>query len=87
MIAWGKKSDIRQQVANVPENWLDTFAVKQPNDIRKFGSAQNSTLLYRSSAILEAVEQQLYFRNDDAAKKKDDVPAEPGAAKKKGAAA
>lgn len=69
MIAWGKKSDIRQQVANVPENWLDTFAVKQPNDIRKFGSAQNSTLLYRSSAILEAVEQQLYFRNDDAAKK------------------
>lgn len=69
MIAWGKKGDIRQQVANVPENWLDTFAVKQPNDIRKFGSAQNSTLLYRSSAILEAVEQQLYFRNDDAAKK------------------
>jgi hypothetical protein len=69
MIAWGKKSDIRQQVANVPENWLDTFAVKQPNDIRKFGSAQNSTLLYRSSAILEAVELQLYFRNDDAAKK------------------
>ena len=69
MIAWGKKSDIRQQVANVPENWLDTFAVKQPNDIRKFGSAQNSTLLYRSAAILEAVEQQLYFRNDDAAKK------------------
>ena len=64
MIAWGKKSDIRQQVANVPENWLDTFAVKQPNDIRKFGSAQNSTLLYRSSAILEAVEQQLYFRNE-----------------------
>ena len=69
MIAWGKKSDIRQQVANVPENWLDVFAVKQPNDIRKFGSAQNSTLLYRSAAILEAVEQQLYFRNDDAAKK------------------
>ena len=56
MIVWGRADDIQREVANVPMNWLYRFAAKRPNDIRKMGEAQGSSLLYRTSAILEAIE-------------------------------
>jgi hypothetical protein len=56
MIAWGRMEDIQREVAHVPENWLRTFMVRHPADIRKFGSSRNSTLLFRSDAVLAAVE-------------------------------
>lgn len=56
MIVWGRAEDIQSDVAHVPENWLRTFSVRHPGDIRKFGNSRNSTLLFRSSAILAAVE-------------------------------
>ena len=56
MIAWGRMDDIQRDVAHVPENWLRTFSVRHPDDVRKFGTSRNSTLLFRSSAILAAVE-------------------------------
>ena len=56
MIVWGRMEDIRDKVANVPENWLRTFMVRHPGDIRKFGTSRNSTLLFRASAVLAAVE-------------------------------
>lgn len=56
MIAWGRMEDIQRDVANVPENWLRAFMVRHPADIRKFGDSRNSTLLFRSSAVLAAVE-------------------------------
>lgn len=56
MIVWGRVEDIKREVANVPENWLRTFMVRHPADIRKFGGSRNSTLLFRSDAILAAVE-------------------------------
>ena len=56
MIAWGRMQDIQREVANVPENWLRTFQVRHPADVRKFGTSRNSTLLFRSEAVLAAVE-------------------------------
>jgi hypothetical protein len=56
MIAWGRVEDIKREVANVPENWLRMFMIRHPADVRKFGSSRNSTLLFRSEAILAAVE-------------------------------
>ena len=56
MIAWGRAEDIQREVAHVPENWLRMFMVRHPADIRKFGNSRNSTLLFRSDAILAAVE-------------------------------
>jgi hypothetical protein len=56
MIAWGRAGDIQREVANVPDNWLRTFCVRHPGDVRKFGTSRNSTLLYRSEAVLAAVE-------------------------------
>lgn len=56
MIVWGRVEDIKREVANVPENWLRMFMIRHPADVRKFGSSRNSTLLFRSEAILAAVE-------------------------------
>ena len=56
MIVWGRIDDIQEQVAHVPENWLRTFMVRHPADVRKFGTSRNSTLLFRSAAVLAAVE-------------------------------
>lgn len=66
---WATKRTIMESVADVPENWLDEFAAKQPNDIRKFGDSQNSRLNYRVSAVLEAVEAKKYFRLSQPRKK------------------
>lgn len=59
---WATKKSIRESIADVPEGWLDRFAAEQPDDIRKFGDARNSTLNYRVSAVLEAIEAGKYFR-------------------------
>lgn len=56
MIVWGRAKDIQREVANVPMNWLYRFAVKRPKDIRKLGEGQGSTLLFRASAVIEAIE-------------------------------
>lgn len=79
MIVWGRAEDIRAQVANVPTNWLYRFAAKRPNDVRKLGEAQGSTLLFRAAAVLEAIESNECVRAYNYA-------AEPKAAKKKGVA-
>lgn len=62
MKVWASKKSIRAEIADVPEGWLDRFAAEQPEDIRKFGDAKNATLDYRTSAVLEAIEQGKYFR-------------------------
>jgi hypothetical protein len=64
MIEWVSKKGCREKVAEVPENWLVKFAAAQPQDTRKFGDARNSTMLYRSSAVLAAVEAGMYFATD-----------------------
>lgn len=52
MKVWASKKSIRAEIADVPEGWLDRFAVEQPGDIRKFGDSRNATLDYRVSAVL-----------------------------------
>lgn len=56
MIAWGRRDDIQREVANVPDGWLTMFGIRHPSDIRKLGTSRNSTLLFRTEAILAAVE-------------------------------
>ncbi len=56
MIAWGREKDIQREVANVPNGWLDAFAVAHKADTRKFGASSNSTLLFRTDAVLAAIE-------------------------------
>ena len=69
MKVWASRRSIRAEIADVPEGWLDRFAVAQPDDIRKFGDARNSTMVFRSAAVVAAIEEGLYFRavNDDTA--------------------
>jgi hypothetical protein len=71
MIEWVSKKGCREKVAEVPDNWLVRFAANQPNDIRKFGDARNSTLLFRTAAVLAAVEDGKYFQSsvEEAARK------------------
>ena len=56
MKVWASMKSIRAEVADVPENWLLRFATKRPGDIRKMGDSVNSTLLFRSAAVLDAIE-------------------------------
>ena len=70
MIEWVSKKGCCDKVAEVPDNWLVRFAANQPNDIRKFGDARNSTLLFRTSAVLAAVEAGMYFATEEEKKKK-----------------
>ena len=53
--------DIKAEIAAVPDNWLDRFAAAEPENIRKVASARNGKLLYRVSAVLDAIEQRKYF--------------------------
>lgn len=55
MIVWGRAEDIRREVADVPAGWLRRFAKGRPGDVRKLGDAQCSTLLFRVSAVLDAI--------------------------------
>lgn len=66
MIAWGRMRDIQEQVANVPDKWLVAFAAVHGSDVRKFGPSRNSTLLYRSAAVLAAVEAGEIYGAQDA---------------------
>ena len=79
MIVWGRAEDIQSDVAHGPENWLRTFSVRHPGDIRKFGNSRNSTLLFRSSAILAAVEagETSEAEKQDEAKRQEGAVATP----------
>ena len=61
MKVWATMKDIKAEIASVPDNWLDRFAAAEPENIRKVASARNGKLLYRVSAVLDAIEQRKYF--------------------------
>ena len=56
MKVWASSRAIRSEVADVPENWLKGFAVRHPKECRKFATTRNGSMLYRVSAVLEAIE-------------------------------
>lgn len=66
MHVWATEKTIRREIAEAPEKWFDEFAAKQPDDIRKFGTATNSTMTYRVPAVLQAIEEGRYFRKKTA---------------------
>ena len=53
---WASKDAIREEVADVPENWLRGFAAAHPLDCRKFAASRNGSMLYRVEAVLAAIE-------------------------------
>lgn len=53
---WASKDAIMSEVADVPENWLRAFAIRHPNDCRKFAATRNGSMLYRVEAVLAAIE-------------------------------
>lgn len=61
MIAWGRMPDIQREVAHVPQKWLAGFAIAHPGDVRKLGSWDNAAVLFRSTAVLAAVEAGEYY--------------------------
>lgn len=63
---WASKRSIRESIADAPEGWFDVFARYQPDDIRKFADARNSALVFRVSAVLDAIENRKYFRTGGA---------------------
>ena len=62
MRVWASKDEVREEVASVPENWLMRFVQHQPGDVRKFADTSNGKVLYRVSAVLDAIENGLYVR-------------------------
>ena len=62
---WATEKALKERVADVPGNWLERFMCARPNDIRKFGTAKNSRLMFRVSAVLDAIEAGEYFRDAD----------------------
>ena len=61
---WASKDAILQEVADVPENWLRAFAVRHPNDCRKFAATRNGSMMYRVDAVLKAIEDGEGMPND-----------------------
>lgn len=61
---WASKDAILQEVADVPENWLRAFAVRHPNDCRKFNAKRNGSMMYRVDAVLKAIEDGEGMPND-----------------------
>lgn len=61
-MVWATEKALKERVADVPGNWLERFMAARPNDIRKFGTARNSRLMYRVSAVLDAIEAGEFFR-------------------------
>jgi len=55
-MVWASRNAIWEKIADVPENWLRAFAVRHPNDFRKFATTRNGSALYRVSAVLQAIE-------------------------------
>lgn len=63
MKVWASMDGIINEIAEVPENWVKSFAINHPNDFRKFGDAKNSRTVYRVAAVLEAIENGESFRD------------------------
>lgn len=61
-MVWATEKALKERVADVPGNWLERFMAARPNDIRKFGTAKNSRLMYRVAAVLDAIEAGEFFR-------------------------
>jgi len=56
-VIWARKSYI-QSIAQVPDNYLDSFARKNPRSVRKFGKVGgNATRLFRVADVLKSVEK------------------------------
>jgi hypothetical protein len=62
VIVWADRDALLREVATPPENWLVRFAREQPNDVRKLTEAVNGKILYRTAAVLDAIEQGKYIR-------------------------
>lgn len=55
MKIWASAKSIREEIADVPHNWLIQFASMYPDRIRKLGDARNSTLLFNVDSVLECI--------------------------------
>lgn len=70
---WASKDALIEEVADVPENWLRRFAVAHPLDCRKFSASRNGSMMYRVSAVLEAIESGEAMPNAGIVEKKDET--------------
>lgn len=61
---WASKDAIMSEVADVPENWLRSFAVRHPLDCRKFATTRNGSMMFRVEAVLQAIESGEGMPND-----------------------
>lgn len=57
MLTWASYKVLKANVADVPENWIRSFAASHPYDCRKFASIRNGSMLYRVAAVLNAIEE------------------------------
>lgn len=74
MKIWASKDAIREEIADVPENWLKGFALSHPLDIRKFAAKRNGTLLYRVAAVVAAIEDGEAMPNAGIVARGEDAP-------------
>lgn len=77
MIAWGRMPDIQREVAHVPQKWLAGFAIAHPGDVRKLGSWDNAAVLFRSTAVLAAIEAGEFYTAPGDAKSTPSTPSTP----------
>ena len=53
---WASRDSLLAEVADVPDGWLRGFAMRHRKDCRKFATARGGKMLYRVSAVLQALE-------------------------------
>jgi len=71
---WASADAIREEVADVPGNWLKGFAIAHPKDCRKFASTRNGSMLYRVQAVLDAIENGEAMPNAGIVEREDVTP-------------
>lgn len=59
MIAWARAERIQAEVADVTDEWLARFKATHLGDVRKLGPNRNARLLYRSEAVLAALDEEI----------------------------
>lgn len=63
MIAWARADRIKAEVADVTDDWLTKFRATHLGDVKKLGPNRNARLLYRSEAVLAALEGETFTKN------------------------
>ena len=65
MKAWATAKNIKREVADVTDKYLDLFGVYMPEHTRKYGDGITGTLVFNSAKVIECIEKCVRFPTPD----------------------